>query len=265
MTILPHLSGIRLRSRNSYLNRRYGLSLAPTSAACLLHAYLDPRFRAAQARQIRHLKLPHPGATLLDIGCGSGSFVAFARTLGWSARGIDIDPGAVDAGLSAGLPLQVRTIGEEAAANAGTFDAVTMEHVLEHVPDPLAFLRTAGRLLKPGGQLWIATPNVRSAAHLRFGRHWKHLDPPRHVVIFTPQIVDKLLRLAGFHTIRTRASASGTIATYAHSSMIALGRSPVGAAPASRAAVIRGALAGLRSLVQPDVAEEIVRTAISTR
>lgn len=257
----PHLSGHRLRSRNAYLNRRYGFALAPASTAGLLLAGCNPRFRAAHARQVRHLRLPHPGARLLDVGCGSGGFVALALALGWSARGIDIDRSAVDAGLAARLPLTVRTIEEEATKSPGAFEAVTMEHVLEHVPDPLAFLRAARTLLRPGGALWIATPNLSSSGHRRFGSSWKNLDPPRHLVMFTGEILDRLLRAAGFTSVTTRRSASGTIATYAQSTLIAEGCSPLGPSAIPRSAALRGRLAGVRALLQPASADELVRVA----
>lgn len=255
------ISGVALRGRNAYLNRRYGLSLSPASLGSLLVTGLNPRLRAAQARQVRHLRLPRPGAELLDVGCGNGAFVAQAHALGWHARGIDIDETAVEAGRAMGLPLAVCTIDEEVTMSSGRFDAVTMEHVLEHVPDPLAFLRAARALLRPGGALWLATPNVDSSGHRRFGPSWKHLDPPRHLVILSGKMLDELLRTAGFASVVPLTSASGTIATYVHSSLIDEGRSPLGTHVGARSVVLRGSVAGLRALLQRSTAEELVRVA----
>ena len=223
--------------------------------------FLDPRFRFAHARLTRHLRLPRAGGRLLDVGCGSGHFVAGACALGWDASGIDTDAVAVAAGRSAGLPLSTTTLEEIAQTQPGSVDVVTMEHVLEHVPDPASFLRAARRVLRPSGTLWLATPNIDAAGHTRFGRAWKHLDPPRHLVIFSSAALEDQLRRAGFRDVQARRSASGTIDTYKHSWRIGQGARPLADLPVPRWVAIEGQLAGLRSLVSPAAAEELVRVA----
>jgi len=224
-------------------------------------ALLDPRFRFAHARLTRHLQLPRAGARLLDVGCGSGQFVASARALGWDASGIDTDAVAVEAGRSAGLPLSTTTLEEIARTEPGSFDAVTMEHVLEHVPDPGAFLRAARLVLRRSGTLWLATPNIHAAAHSRFGRAWKHLDPPRHLVIFTSAALEVQLHAAGFGEVQARRSASGTIDTYKHSWRIGQGSRPLADIPIPPRVAMEGQLVGLRSLLGRARAEELVRIA----
>jgi 2-polyprenyl-3-methyl-5-hydroxy-6-metoxy-1,4-benzoquinol methylase len=66
---------------------------------------------------------------------------------------------------------------QAARLDGGDFDAITMSHVIEHVPDPLASLDKCRRLLRLGGYLVLSTPNVRSLGHQRFGQSWRGLEP----------------------------------------------------------------------------------------
>ena len=66
---------------------------------------------------------------------------------------------------------------------AGSFDAVVLDHVVEHLADAPSTLRSCWRALRPGGRLALATPNAGSAARHRFGPNWLHWDPPRHLAL----------------------------------------------------------------------------------
>ena len=79
-----------------------------------------------------------------------------------------------------------------------SFDAVVMNHVIEHVHDPVELLVEARRLLKQDGVLVLITPNAESQEHRIFGASWYSLDPPRHLHIFSPRSLSKLARLSGF-------------------------------------------------------------------
>ena len=77
--------------------------------------------------------------------------------------------------------------------------------MIEHLPEPLETLRTVARLLKPGGTVYIETPNVNSFACRKFGRHWFAWETPRHLCLFTPAtlertIIDAGLKLKKLHT-----------------------------------------------------------------
>jgi hypothetical protein len=77
-----------------------------------------------------------------------------------------------------------------------------MSHSIEHVPDPVAFLTQARRILRAGGRLSIATPNTRSLLHRKFREHWFALDPPRHLFLFNRACLGDALRKAGFERFR---------------------------------------------------------------
>jgi len=226
-----------------------------------VRSVLDPRLRMARARQRRHLGSPRCGTRLLDVGCGSGQFVADALARGWDATGIDSDAVAITAGQRLGLPLSTESLEEIARAQPRSVDVMTMEHVIEHVPDPVGFLACAREVLAPSGTLWLATPNIEAAGHRRFKAAWKHLDPPRHLVVFSPTALDAALAAAGFARVRSLRSASGTIETYAHSWRINRGLSPLADVAVPPAVAIQSRLAGLRSVVSTATSDELIRIA----
>lgn len=141
---------------------------------------------------------PNSGKLLLDIGCGSGTFLHVARLHGFVPHGMDASAQAVEiARRQYGLPVRQGEIGSKIWEDL-RFDFITMFHVLEHIPDPRRALRYAGELLKPGGTLIIQVPNVSSIQARVFRSLWYGLDVPRHVINFTPKALGFLLRDTGF-------------------------------------------------------------------
>jgi SAM-dependent methyltransferase len=149
---------------------------------------------------MRHLPRPANGRRLLDVGCGSGEFLSYARSAGWRVTGFDLDPKAVESARLQGLDVHLGGI-ETLAGEVDAFDAITASHVIEHVYNPKGLLANCHRLLKPGGYFWIETPNIDSRGHKEFKEDWLDLDPPRHLTIHTWQSMRKLLAEAGFSEI----------------------------------------------------------------
>jgi SAM-dependent methyltransferase len=135
---------------------------------------------------------------LLDIGCGSGTFLHVARSYGFIPHGMDGSARAVEvAGKQYGYPVRQGEIGSNAWHDY-RFDFVTMFHVLEHLPDPRLGLQHAAGLLKPGGTLIVQVPNISSFQARLFGTRWYGLDVPRHVINFSPKALRLLLEEMGF-------------------------------------------------------------------
>jgi len=114
---------------------------------------------------------PAAGARLLDVGCGTGDFLALARARGWQPTGIDLSPRA--AALARERGLDARTDWE--GLSAGDFDAVTLWNVVEFLERPIETLRDVHRVLAPGGHVFIRTPNERfqlAAYHWRRRLAW---------------------------------------------------------------------------------------------
>ena len=137
---------------------------------------------------------------LLDVGCASGQALQFMAELGWQVQGVDFDARAVQIARKKGLEVRLGSL-EAQAFPSDSFDAITMSHLIEHVHDPLSLLRECRRILKPGGHLVMVTPNSGSWGHQRFGPNWMHLDPPRHLHIFSGQSLHGLIGRAGFQLL----------------------------------------------------------------
>lgn len=120
---------------------------------------------------------------------------------GWRVVGVDPDESAVKVARSRGLTVHCGMLAEQRFP-ASTFDAVTLNHVIEHVPDPVQTLRECYRILKPGGTLVQFTPNGTSLGHRIYQEHWRGLEPPRHLHIFSMQSLHRVLATAGFQRIR---------------------------------------------------------------
>jgi len=134
--------------------------------------------------------------TMIDIGAGSGWLVEHLNSLGWDAQGLDLDPVAVSNACARGLRFRRGSLASQRFPDAA-FDAVTLCHSIEHVPDPASLLRECLRILKPGGRLVLATPNTGSLGHWLFGEAWLHLDSPRHLQLFNRRSMTALIAAAG--------------------------------------------------------------------
>jgi SAM-dependent methyltransferase len=168
-----------------------------------LHRLAMPALRAFDAQRLALLAAPAPsGGRLLDAGAGRGRFVAAARAAGYDARGIEPSARGVGAAVGIGAPVEQAAI-EEAVVEAGSLDAVTLWHVLEHLPDPGVALGRIAGWLRPGGALLVGVPNLASWQARLGAERWYHLDVPRHRVHFTPTGLDALLRTHGFVPVRT--------------------------------------------------------------
>lgn len=159
-------------------------------------------------------EVQRPGR-LLDVGPGTGVFLHLARELGWEPHGIDLCPqSATKAAQEFDIQVEVGdflTFGYEPKS----FDCITMLDVVEHTLDPLAFLRRARELLRPGGVLYVAVPNQRCLLTVLLDRYI-HLGGPGaswflerlyvapHVYYFNPQVLRSAIERASLEPLRLR-------------------------------------------------------------
>lgn len=176
-----------------------------------IHTGDSTAYRVLRRMTIGHCYLERPGhgKALLDIGCGNGAYIKEMAANGWKAAGYEFDPTHA-AALSAQLGLPVIS-GEQALTDhAGQFDLVTFNFSFEHLDQPLRLLELATRCLRPGGEIYIAVPNIEGREAAIFKDRWFHLDPPRHVSFFTKQLLRQQLERNGFSEIETRDLAVPT-------------------------------------------------------
>lgn len=206
---------LRRRLVNGYTNWRYSTQAQPATALGVAAAFAAPNFKRVLDRHYRHLpRRPESGGRVLDVGCGDGSFLLLARSCGWDVMGVDPDPKA--GSIRRGFPVRQGGI-ECLDGESDLFDAITLSHVLEHVHDPVAVLCRCHALLKPRGQLWMETPNIDALGHTRYGRDWRGLEPPRHLVIFNRNSVETALRLADFNAVADRRTRNPHLYTFRES------------------------------------------------
>lgn len=152
---------------------------------------------------------------LLDIGCGDGSFLAHMRNLGWDVCGVEPDIKAAQVARDK-YQLTVYPETQKLLDIAPmSFDAISLIHVIEHVPNPDGLLSQCRALLKSHGLLAIATPNIHSFGHLWFKHSWFPLEPPRHFILFNRTTLENLLENNGYK-IRKSATFSRTASGIYH-------------------------------------------------
>ncbi len=257
--------GLKGQIRNAWLNARFGYRFATLLPPALVARALDPRSKVKEEFFVRHLPAPdRPGARLLDVGCGNGDYLAVARDCGYHAVGIEPDAEAVAIGRDAGLEvhqgmLPLRQVELE------PFDRITFSHVLEHLHWPREALQQVFQMLRPGGSVWISQPNLQAGGLEHFGENWRGLEAPRHLTLFTPEGLKRLLTELGFVDVRQPAPDSVASYFYRHSLAMSLGLDPYAPEnpPGWDACVKLADAADVRAVRDPDHGE--ILTVMATR
>lgn len=179
--------------------------LAPLRKALSLVAPV----REALAASTMFLGGTEPGS-LLDVGAGNGRFLAQMHDLGWKVLGVEPDlEAAWVARERYSVPVVVGTL-QRANLPDDSFDAVTVNHVLEHVSNPIQLLRDCRRVLKPEGKLVVMTPNIASWGHHVLKASWRGLEVPRHLYLFSRRALKLCAELAEtrIESLRTTARSA---------------------------------------------------------
>jgi SAM-dependent methyltransferase len=153
---------------------------------------------------------------ILDVGSGSGFFLDVAATQGWSVYGVEYDPAIVHACAQRGIIMQQGSFDPD-SWDLASFDVLTSFEVLEHVMDPHSEVAKFARSVRPGGLLYITTPNYNALSRWLSHPTWNIINYPEHLNYFTPRSLDRLLREHGF--IKVRAMTTGISISRVRSSM----------------------------------------------
>lgn len=136
-----------------------------------------------------------PGARILEVGSGLGYMTYALGKSGYDVTGMDISKVAVDSATARyGPHYQEADLADWSIQKAGEFEMVIMAELLEHVPDPIAFLQMAAKLLRPGGRLVITTPNKSCSPPWML---WETEAPPVHLWWFSETSMQLLAEKLG--------------------------------------------------------------------
>lgn len=178
------------------------------------HSQITSRFRRFERRygmwkRMRAVKGVCSKGRLLDVGCGSGNFLAEVQNhLGWDAIGIEPNASAANY-ATRHLPFEiVNSSFLEYSSSGEQFDVVTMWNVFEHLPYPLDALSHTNGLIKPGGWLIGSIPNMEGLDSRVFKDLWLGWDLPRHLYFFSRKLLNDALQASGFSLESVQCIAS---------------------------------------------------------
>ncbi|TAN58904.1 methyltransferase domain-containing protein, partial [bacterium] len=206
------------------------------------NAEIAARVIAGQLKVSRRYAPSLPGADYLDIGCGNGYYCFGAKENGLNAVGVDLDTGAAEfAEKNFGINVLVKGL-EECNFSDNRFSLINSRQLIEHLPEPLKFLKEVYRILKPGGFFVLETANTQSLEHIlklyfldafkkikadkaggrlnlrdylkAVRRAWGFVDPPRHIFGFNAHNLKLLCEKAGFQCLKTLNAATGDAMYY---------------------------------------------------
>ncbi len=137
----------------------------------------------------------------LDVGCATGMLLAELKERGWEEQGVEVCTPSAEYGMKERGVRIFAGILEEAAFPAETFRVVHASHLIEHLGDPAAFLREVYRILLPGGNLIVTTPNVAGFQARVLKARWRSAIAD-HMYLFSLPLLKRLLKQSGFFVER---------------------------------------------------------------
>jgi SAM-dependent methyltransferase len=167
----------------------------------------DPEPWAWKRRRALLLAEARPGERVLDLGCGAGRFVAALRAAGADPVGVELAQAALERARRNVPGADLRLVEPDGSLplGHGEVDLVWCSEVLEHVPDTVALLTEARRVLRPGGRLLVTVPDhgLLRRTLIALLRHDAHYDPlGQHVRFYTRRSLDRTLQATGFRDVR---------------------------------------------------------------
>lgn len=173
---------------------------------------LGGRGRLQQIRdemRLRRLeKLLDGDGALLDYGCGDGAFLAHAaaKLAPRPLYGFEIAAQSETVHLAGGAVTLVKGRFDDLLATLPACRLIAMNHVIEHLPDPLGVLRALGERLLPGGRFEGQTPAAGSLEQKVFGAAWSGYHAPRHTVVFSRTGLERLFSRVGLVDVEVRGA-----------------------------------------------------------
>lgn len=139
---------------------------------------------------------------ILDIGCGTGDFLKMAQEYKWNPVGVEPDKNARKI-ASTKTGIQIQDNEWLSKIEAHSFDAITMWHVLEHVPNLETQISILKKIIKPNGTIFIAVPNFKSHDATHYKEKWAAYDVPRHLWHFSQKSINELFEKENMKVVKT--------------------------------------------------------------
>lgn len=196
----PHLNQSELNTY--YLNQETAFNGAEADKA--VEEYLEDKTKfwklLGYENRLDEIKKLSPNAkTILDIGCGAGFFLDYARSKGYKTYGLELTKwGSTTARKKFGLNVLQKDLAALKDNELPRLDVITMYDVLEHSSDPVKMLESAWRFMNKDGILIINLPNIDSLVSKATGKYWNKLIPPNHLFHFNKETLTKLIESRGF-------------------------------------------------------------------
>jgi 2-polyprenyl-3-methyl-5-hydroxy-6-metoxy-1,4-benzoquinol methylase len=147
---------------------------------------------------------PNGKPNILDVGCGWGNFLQLLKKNRLSYLGIDLSQQAVDICQEKELNCQKADLINLSKIKGQKYSVITFFQVIEHLKNPLDYLKASKKLLKKNGILLITTPNNNSPLRSLFGSKWSVYNTPSHYYFYSKKSLGRLLRTAGFNNFKIK-------------------------------------------------------------
>src|SRR5260221_10733011 len=166
-----------------------------------LERFLKNAFR----KQIKAIKKYKPKGVVLEIGSGMGYMMELLKTEGYKVKGIEPAASLVEYSIKNGLDVD-KGYFEQVDLKGTKFDVVIINHVLEHILDPINFLKKIKKALKTDGILFLQVPNFGSFEARIMKQNWSYLVPNDHYLQFNHKTMKLVLTKVGLEIIEARTT-----------------------------------------------------------
>lgn len=173
------------------------ISHSNTKKSLFSRAYQVVRNKAVRDKR-KWVEKHSKKATLLDMGCGTGHFLNECKSNGWNTVGVEVSEVAR---ANAKTEHGIEPLSSLSEVPNGDYSAITMWHVLEHLPNLDEHFNTFNNLLQQDGSLIIAVPNHESFDAVHYKEHWAAWDVPIHLWHFSKSTMGALAKKHNFEIV----------------------------------------------------------------
>jgi len=150
--------------------------------------------------------------TILDVGCFRGYLLMAAKERSWRVFGTEISKRAAQSASNSGLNVHLGSL-PDAHYSENYFDVISLFDVVEHLSDPMRYFREIRRILRPGGLVYLETPNFDSLLRFLFGQNWCVFFP-WHLYFFTKNTIEHMIIKAGLQLIGCKCENWGPLSRF---------------------------------------------------